>query len=81
MVAEQQDAALRADPVESLTVLVAFCIAELGPVAALEFVHLAVDLALVGAPDRPGADQKHFFDFNAIVDATRDQQVAVALRV
>ena len=78
MIAEEQDAALRADPVEALAVLVAFGVAELNPVAALELSDLAEYLAVVGTPDRPGANQNHFFCFNAVVYAARDQQIAIA---
>ena len=76
MIAEEQDAALRADPVEAFARAVALIVAELDPVTTLQGADLALDFAFVGAPHRRGADQNDVFDFDAVVEAAGDQKLA-----
>ena len=77
MVAKKQDSSLRADPVESFAIRVAVLVEKLNPVTALEFADHPEDLAVVRTPDRTGTDQDYFFHLNAVIDAARDQRVAV----
>ncbi len=71
---------MRADPVESFAVGVAFFVAELDPVAASEIADLTGNLAIIGTPDRAGANEDDFLNFDAVVDAACDQQVALFRR-
>ena len=80
MVAEEQNAALRADPVKSLAIDNFFSeqvFAELHPVAALEFADLTKDVMVFGAPDRAATDQCNFLDLDTVVDAVCDLQFAI----
>ena len=81
MVAKKQDATLRADPVQAFAIreclALAAGIAKLDPVTTPKFADTTENFAVVGTPYRIGADEGDFFDFDAIVCAARDLQVAV----